>query len=170
MDDSPLQYDIWVEEALRTVIRRALGHVAHHGMPGDHHFYITFSTDAEGVRMPVRLRAHHPEEMTIVLQNQFWDLEVEDDAFSVTLNFSRVSERLRIPFDAVTTFGDPEDSFGLQLKADPDGLEIDDRHDPDKPAPDGDAVPGRRGGDGHDDGDHGEPTGEIITLDAFRKK
>lgn len=165
MDESPLNYDEWVEEALRAVVRRALGFASHNGLPGEHHFYITFRTDADGVRMPVRLRARHPEEMTIVLQNQFWDLEVEDDRFSVTLNFSRVSERLSIPYDAVTTFGDPHASFGLQLKTN-DGSGLEDQLPLDSVALDADETEGPA----QPSDDEGEATGEVITLDAFRKK
>lgn len=164
MDDSPLNYDEWVEEALRAVVRRALGFASQNGLPGEHHFYITFRTGDDGVRMPVRLRARHPEEMTIVLQNQFWDLEVEDDKFSVTLNFSRVSERLSIPYAAVTTFGDPHASFGLQLKTNEDGSDLEDHRPLDVLAADE-----TRDTDRPSD-DEGEATGEVITLDAFRKK
>jgi uncharacterized protein len=164
MDDLPLNYDEWVEEALRAVVRRALGFASQNGLPGEHHFYITFRTGAEDVRMPARLRARHPEEMTIVLQNQFWDLEVEDDKFSVTLNFSRISERLSIPYAAVTTFGDPHASFGLQLKTNEDGTDLEDLRSLDVPA-----LDETRDADRPSD-DEGEATGEVITLDAFRKK
>jgi len=166
MDENPLQYDEWVEEALRAVVRRSLSHASHHGLPGGHHFYITFRTDAEGVRMPVRLRARHAEEMTIVLQNQFWDLEIEDDRFSVTLNFSRVSERLSIPFHAVTTFGDPYANFGLQLKTTEEiEAEDEDGHRAEAILIAEDAPPADAEGE-----QDGEATGEVITLDAFRKK
>ena len=164
MDETLLNYDEWVEEALRAVVRRSLGFASNHGLPGEHHFYITFRTNDEGVRMPARLRARHPEEMTIVLQNQFWDLEVEEDRFSVTLNFSRVSERLSIPFHAVTTFGDPHANFGLQLKTEEDAEAFDDGASAVDPIPAEAEAPDR------EDDENGDATGEVITLDAFRKK
>ncbi|MDP6883496.1 MAG: ClpXP protease specificity-enhancing factor SspB [Rhodospirillales bacterium] len=111
-----LRYDKWVEEALCHVIRRALAQVAEDGLPDPHHFFITFLTDAPGVVMPKSLRAQYPDKITIVLQHQFWGLAVEDDAFEVTLAFQGVNTPLRIPFDAITAFADPGVNFGLQLK------------------------------------------------------
>ncbi|HJO72700.1 MAG: ClpXP protease specificity-enhancing factor SspB [Rhodospirillales bacterium] len=116
MEETPLRYDVWVKEALRGVIRRALAWVSENDLPSDHHFYITFETGADGVEIPYFLHTKHPEEMTIVIQHRYRDLVVADDAFEVTLTFKGVSERLRIPLEAVTAFADPAVNFGLQLK------------------------------------------------------
>lgn len=115
MSDEELHYDVMVEEALRSVVRKALTHVARHGLPGEHHFYITFRTEAPGVRIPKRLSERYPDEMTIVLQHQFWDLLVGEESFDVTLSFNDVREVLSIPYDAVTAFADPSVKFGLQF-------------------------------------------------------
>ena len=109
-------YDKLVNDALRGVMIRALAGVARKGLPGDHHFYVTFRTGEPGVALSDDLRARYPEEMTLILQHQFWDLEVDDDAFSVTLSFNKVPERLTVPFAAVTAFVDPGVKFGLEFK------------------------------------------------------
>jgi hypothetical protein len=111
-----LRYDQMIEEALRGVVRRALRSVAESGLPGSHHFYITFRTTAPGVEMAPRLREKYPDEMTIVLQYQFWALEVATDGFAVTLSFNDEPERLVVPFTAVTAFADPAAKFGLQFQ------------------------------------------------------
>jgi hypothetical protein len=112
---SSLSYERMVEDALRGVLRQALRLTEAQGLPGSHHFYITFDTTHHMVRIPESLRALHPNEMTIVLQHQFWDLKVNDDGFEITLSFSGVSQRLKIPFAAVTAFADPHAKFGLQF-------------------------------------------------------
>lgn len=109
-------YDEMVEEALRGVLRKALTITARQGLPGDHHFYITFQSQHPGVQMAASLRAQHPDSMTIVLQNQFWDLVVDDDHFAVTLSFGGRRERIAIPFAAITAFADPHATFGLQFQ------------------------------------------------------
>jgi hypothetical protein len=116
MAETPLRYDLWVEQALRQVIRRALAHVARSGLPGEHHFYLTFRTTASGVVLSDALRAQYPDEMTIVLQNQFWNLAIHDDGFEVALSFGGARTTLGIPFHAITAFADPGVNFGLQLK------------------------------------------------------
>jgi hypothetical protein len=112
---SSFSYERMVEDALRGVLRQALTITAAQGLPGSHHFYITFDTTHPAVRIPESLRALHPNEMTIVLQHQFWDLKVGDAGFEITLSFSGVSQRLKIPFAAVTAFADPHAKFGLQF-------------------------------------------------------
>lgn len=168
----PIRYDIWLEEALRGVVRRALEHTRDFGLGGDHHYYITFDTVHEGVMMPDHLRALHPNDMTVVLQHQYEDLEVDKDTVQVTLRFSGRPARLVIPFAAVTSFADPSVNFGLQLRVaddlddDLDGLDALGAEDLDI----NDDI------DGGDIGDAAEATGteqgsaEVITLDAFRKK
>ena len=104
-----------VEDALRSVVRRALIHVAREGLPGNHHFYITFRTDHQDVEIPAALRERYPGEMTVVLKHQFWGLEVGEEQFCVTLSFADVPHRLVVPFAAVTAFADPSVRFGLQF-------------------------------------------------------
>lgn len=111
-----LRYDLMVQDALKGVVRKILAEAGRDGLPGDHHFYITFRTGAPGVRLSQRLRDKHPDEMTIVLQHQFWDLNVSDHAFEVGLSFSGLPERLLIPYDAITTFFDPSVQFGLKFE------------------------------------------------------
>lgn len=115
--DSLIPYDDIVQEALRAVVGRVLGEVMVSGLPGDHHFYITFKTSAPGVDIPAHLKERFPDEMTIVLQNKFWDLVVEDEQFSVGLSFNQMPSKLVVPFSAITAFVDPAVDFGLQFQA-----------------------------------------------------
>lgn len=117
--DSLIPYDAIVQEALRAVVGRVLGEVEAGGgeLPGSHHFYITFKTHAPGVSMPANLRQRFPDEMTIVLQNKFWDLQVREDGFSVGLSFNQIPAQLDIPYAAITQFVDPAVDFGLQFQA-----------------------------------------------------
>ena len=119
--DSLLPYDSWAQEAMRGVAIRALEYAGLQGMPGDHHFYVSFRTDQPGVAIPARLKAQYPEEMTIVLQHQFWDLVVDEAAgqFSVGLSFGGVASTLVVPFAALTAFADPHAQFGLRFRAAP---------------------------------------------------
>ncbi len=169
-DDDILRYDLWIEDALRSVIRRSLTTVEEQGLPGDHHFYITFRTDHADVHIADWLRAEYPDEMTIVVQHQFDSLSVGDDGFNIKLRFGGRPELLQIPFDAISSFADPSVSFGLQLKS--VDLEDDDEED--------DLTPEELGIDPmarlNDTGPEvtGEPaekkSGEVIALDSFRKK
>jgi hypothetical protein len=111
-----IRYDLLAQEALRGVVRTVLSDAAKNGLPGDHHFFVTFDTCAEGVRLSQRMRAQYPKEMTIILQHQFWDLAVGEDSFEVGLSFGGVPERLSIPFAAVRGFFDPSVEFGLQFE------------------------------------------------------
>lgn len=112
-----IRYDLLVQDALRGVVREVLADAARDGLPGDHHFYITFRTHARGVRLSNRMRDRYPDEMTIVLQHQFWDLSVTGEAFEVGLSFQNVPEMLLIPFESVTRFADPAAGFELQFAA-----------------------------------------------------
>jgi hypothetical protein len=116
MSKDVLRYDLMVQEALKGVVRKILTEAGRDGLPGEHHFYVTFRSTAPGVRLSQRLREKHPEEMTIVLQHQFWDLSVGEHSFEVGLSFSGVPERLLVPFDAITTFFDPSVQFGLKFE------------------------------------------------------
>ena len=177
MADEELRYDRMVEDALRSVVRRSLIHVAEHGLPGSHHFYITFRTDHPGTDIPPVLQERYPGEMTIVLQHQFWGLEIDKKQFCVTLSFADVPHRLVVPFAAVTAFADPSVRFGLQF--DVDGAETTDGIQGDGPALFDPPAEPKQGsvqpkeaaapGEGKDD-DKGESGDKVITLDAFRKK
>jgi len=115
MAEDLIRYDVLVQEALRGVVRKVLTEVAQAGLPGDHHVFISFDTSAPGVRLSSRLKQKYPEEMTIVLQHQFWDLIVSDHGFEVGLSFGSVPERLVVPFSAIKGFFDPSVQFGLQF-------------------------------------------------------
>jgi uncharacterized protein len=116
MPTDHIRYDLLVQDALRSVVRKVLGDAARNGLPGDHHFYISFKTRAPGVMVPAAMRQKYPDEMTIILQHEFWDLAVNGDGFEVSLSFSRRPERLAIPFAAITGFSDPSvPTFGFKF-------------------------------------------------------
>jgi hypothetical protein len=115
MDPDRIDYSAILQEALRDAVRRVLDQVAEHGLPGEHHFYIGFRTDFPGVEVPRFLREQYPQEVQIILQHQFWGLEVTSEAFSVLLSFGGARQRLTVPFAALTTFADPSVDFGLRF-------------------------------------------------------
>jgi uncharacterized protein len=187
-----IRYDLLTQEALRSVLRRVLQDAALNGLPGEHHFYVSFNTGAPGVRLSKRLRAQYPEEMTIVLQHQFRDLTVNEQAFEVGLSFSGVSEHLVVPFDAIKRFFDPSVQFGLQFDtmgtteeaAAAEGASTGEADKvPAKPAPVGKspapapaatsqapaAKPAERAPEG-DAPPKGDGGAEVVRLDRFRKK
>lgn len=166
MAEDGFRYDRMVEDALRGVVRDAIAQAAREGLTGDHHFYITFHTRFPGTKIPEYILARHPEEMTIVLQHQFWGLELDEVGFEVTLSFSGVSERLVVPYAAITGFADPSAKFGLQFQVE-GGDEDDDEDDDVVEFVADDAVLG--------DAEKpaapaGSEDGKVIALDAFRKK
>jgi hypothetical protein len=118
-----IRYDLLTQQALRGVVRSVLADAAKKGLPGEHHFFISFDTRADGVRISDRLRAQYPEEMTIILQHQFWDLAVNDSAFDVGLSFGGIPEKLTVPFEAINGFFDPSVQFGLQFEEVTEGEE-----------------------------------------------
>lgn len=176
-DDDTLRYDRMVETALRGVVRKSIEEViayyaGHGGMPGDHHFYITFMTDYPGVKIPEYLRDRYPGEMTIVLQYQFSDLAVDSEKMGVTLSFNNVPERLQIPLGAISIFADPSVNFALQFQPLGEAIEdadlalLDELEDEDP-----EDKPGGGPGAGRSKSKKGKgESGEVISLDKFRKK
>ena len=163
MSEQVFKYDMMVEEALRDVVRKSLRQAAAHGLPGNHHFCITFKTRHPEVDVPPYLTEKYPDEMSIVLQYQFWDLEVREDNFEVKLSFNDKRERLFIPFVALTGFADPSVKFGLQFQFSEEsapGLATDDF------GPQLDAKEQKTG----DDTSPASTSGEVVSLDHFRKK
>ncbi len=112
-----IRYDILAQEALRGVVKKVLQEVARTGLPGEHHFYVTFDTNFSGVHMSSRMKEKYPEEITIVVQHQYWDLETSDNGFSIGLSFDNIPETMRVPFAAIRGFFDPAVQFGLQFDA-----------------------------------------------------
>ncbi len=165
MRRSRIDYGRLVEGALRTVVRDVLERLGKEGVSSPHHFYITFRTGHPGVSIPDFLRDRYPVDMTVVLQHQFWDLEVDDEAFGVTLSFNDQLHRLRIPFSAIKVFADPGVEFGLQFTLDEEG-------DDAAAAPAAETArlpaPTDRAGEAKDDVPEGGA--EIVALDRFRKK
>jgi uncharacterized protein len=164
-----IRYDVLAQAALRGVLRTVLADVAKKGLPGEHHFKITFNTASPGVKLSERMRGQYPEAMTIVLQHQFWDLDVTDDAFEVGLSFGGVPERISIPFDAVTAFFDPAVQFGLQFetmetKAADDADTAVKAAEPEASKPEA-ALP-----EPEPEPDHAPGGAEVVRLDRFRKK
>lgn len=154
--EEAFRYDKMVERALRGVVRQALDEVVEDGLVEDHHFYITFFTEHPGVKIPDYLKERYPGEMTIVLQHQFYDLEVDEDRFSVMLSFNNVPERLTIPLAAVTIFADPSVNFALQFQPLNEEEDDDIRFEAEELDLDKD--------------DKQKKKGEVISLDSFRKK
>ena len=194
MPDPLIRYDLLAQQALRGVVRTVLADVAKNGLPGEHHFKITFNTTAPGVRLSDRLRAQYPESMTIILRAQFWDLAVEEHAFEVGLSFGGIGERLAVPFDSIVAFYDPAVQFGFQFEA-VDAAAADQSEAAKAPAgednsaqppsarPVGKSAAGTKAepasgktaeaatdGDDKPDGDKPDSGGEVVRLDRFRKK
>jgi hypothetical protein len=197
MPTDHIRYDLLAQQALRGVVQRVLADAAKNGLAGEHHFYISFDTRAAGVRISPRLREKYPEEMTIVLQHQFWDLIVEDEGFEVGLSFNGVAERLAVPFEAIKGFFDPSVQFALQFEVSADAAKIP-AHEvaaPPNRADEADAKPRRaarpqaakvpapiaptdpapprlagESGKTADEPDRPTGGGEVVRLDRFRKK
>jgi hypothetical protein len=185
MADDHIRYDILTQEALRGVMRKVLGEVARTGLPGNHHFFITFLTGAPGVRVSSRLRERYPEQMTIVLQFQYWDLKVTDSGFEVGLSFSDVPEKLEIPYSAVRGFYDPSVNFELEFYVEqPSEEEVDLDEAPASEAaePPVAVIAGKKaekkrkepepvaGEEGTEESKEPAKSADVVSLDAFRKK
>lgn len=180
MAEDEIRYDLLTQNALRGVVRDVLNQIKREGLPGEHHLYIAFDTRAEGVSISKRLKEQYPEEMTIVLQYQFWDLAVSDDRFEVKLSFSNVPERLVVPFSAVKAFYDPSAQFGLQFSK-PGAANDSARQHMASALPDlvGDQPEeGRNTDTTPEESTESEtadvimsrPPAEVVQLDSFRKK
>ena len=181
MAEDHIRYDILAQEALRGVMRKVLAEVARTGLPGSHHFFITFLTGAPGVRISSRLRERYPEQMTIVVQFQYWDLKVSETGFEIGLSFSDVPEKLEIPFSAVRGFYDPSVNFELEFDVKSDGAAVSaDQAPPPKleTAPASQAKkaepkkkPAEAAKDAAAAAEAGSAKGaDFVSLDAFRKK
>ena len=169
MSDEPetsedlIRYDVLAQEALRGVVKRVLQEAAKMGLPGEHHFYISFDTGFPGVRLSTRMREQYPDEMTIVVQHQYWDLKANDHNFEIGLSFNDIPESLLVPYGAIKGFFDPSVQFGLQFEVEKseeepeegEVLELPKGTDtsPDDATTDGEAA-----------------DAEVVSLDAFRKK
>jgi hypothetical protein len=178
-----IRYDLLTQQALRGVVRTVLTDIAKNGLPGEHHFFVTFDTRMEGVRLSQRMRAQYPEEMTIVLQHQFWDLAVGEEAFEVGLSFGGVPEKLVIPFEAVNRFRDPSVQFELHFGVIEEGAAEGANTAPTPtPAPKGEAEPtgparhpaaapaAARPAQAERPPEPSGQGGEVVSLDRFRKK
>jgi len=179
MPEDLIRYDLLTQAALRGVMRTVLADVAKKGLPGGHHFKITFMTAAAGVQLSERMRAQYPQTMTIILQHQFWDLAVHDEAFDVGLSFGGIPEQLTVPFEAVTAFFDPAVQFGFQFEiaetATGDAADTATKA-PEKPAESvsrraaepkkADALPTPEAKEEAPNAG----SGEVVSLDRFRKK
>lgn len=194
MSTDLIRYDLLVQEALKGVVKRVLGDVTRDGLPGEHHFYISFKTEFAGVRLSPRLREKYPDEMTIVLQHQYDRLEVGESAFEVGLSFSNIPERLRVPYDSLTGFFDPSVQFGLKFET---NVPVEVEAEPEAPTKRS-SVPalsgpvpkvpklvtakparaerprkpttGKKEEAAPDESPVPAPAGEVVSLDAFRKK
>ena len=166
MAEDLIRYDILAQEALRGLVKKVLMEVAQTGLPGEHHFFVTFDTRHPGVRISSRLKAEYPNEMTVVLQHQFWDLAVTDTAFEVGLSFKGVPERLLVPFRAIDSFVDPHAGFSLKFDV---PVETPAAEAPAEAtpllAPPATAAPA-----GPAEAPGSQPRGDVVSLDAFRKK
>lgn len=176
MADDHIRYDILAQDALRGVMRKVLGEVAKTGLPGNHHFFITFLTTAPGVRISSQIRERYPEQMTIVLQYQYWDLKVSETGFEVSLSFSDIPEKLEIPFSAVRGFYDPSVNFELEFDV---PLASAEQNDDDAPVATLQPVtaassarpeaPASEAADAEEVKETGKGA-DVVSLDAFRKK
>ena len=167
MAEDLIRYDILAQDALRGVVRKVLSEVSRTGLPGEHHFYISFATRAPGVRISTRLLSRYPEDMTIVLQHQYRDLTVSEHAFEVGLSFNGITERLLVPFTAVKGFLDPSVQFGLQFeivqRSQADEAPAEDEAVEALPAPEPEKK--TEAADAHADGE-----AQVVSLDSFRKR
>lgn len=160
-----MDYSQMVEDALKGVVRKAMQTAATDGLHGNHHFYVTFLTRHDGVELPDHLLNRYPNDITIVLQHQYWDMQVGDDAFEVSLSFNKLPTRIRVPWEAITSFADPSVQFGLQFQQQGGVVLAGDEADMDEPVG-GDLEPPAEAETDLVE----EKAGEVVSLDAFRNK
>jgi hypothetical protein len=167
-----IRYDVLARDALRGVLRRVLSDAAAHGLPGEHHFFITFLSSAEGVKLSPRLLAQYPEEMTVILQHQFWDLVVTEERFEVGLSFGGIPERLVVPFSAIKSFFDPSVQFGLQFEPSDTTADAPASNLPAAPAAVASLTTDAPAPSADDPEPEEKPSegAEVVRLDRFRKK
>src|SRR5260370_6704009 len=164
-----IRYDVLTQDALRGMLRRVLTDAAEHGLPGDHHFFITFLSHAEGVKLSPRLLAQYPEEMTVILQHQFWDLVVTEERFEVGLSFGGIPERLVVPFNAIKSFFDPSVQFGLQFEPSDTATDAPANNLPAAPAPSAVTAPAPAAGNPQQPAKPSQGA-ELVRLDRLRTK
>ncbi len=164
MATDQIRYDVLARDALRGVLRQVLKDAAENGLPGEHHFYITFLSTAEGVKLSPRLLSQYPTEMTVILQHQFWDLVVTDDRFEVGLSFNGIPERLVVPFSSIKSFFDPSVQFGLQFETAEDSAAPAMADEAATTAGETSSDEAASGDEPHSDG------AQVVRLDKFRKK
>jgi uncharacterized protein len=165
-----LDYPRWIAEALRLVARRALEHVETDGLPGEHHFLLSFRSRAEGVRLPAFLRDQYPEEVTVVLQNQFWDLVADDEGFSVTLAFAGARHRVFVPWPALTAFADPGAQLALRFEMPAEGAGEGESEQAAGGEPRFAQAPAVEAGEAGGGPPEGGDPGRVVSLDRFRKR
>jgi hypothetical protein len=173
MAEDHIRYDILAQDALRGVMRKVLAEVARTGLPGNHHFFITFLTGAPGVRISTRLRERYPEQMTIVIQYQYWDLKVTDTGFEIGLSFSDVPEKLEVPFSTVRGFYDPSVNFELEFDVKTEASPAEDAPAPapvEKMNPPIAAKAPKVVAEAPEEKTDGGKGAEVVSLDSFRKK
>jgi uncharacterized protein len=172
MSDDLIRYDILTQEALRRVIRKVLEEVQRTGLPGEHHFFITFDTRFPGVRLSARMKARYPDEITIVIQHSYWNLEVNENAFEIDLSFDDIRERLRVPYAAISGFFDPSVKFGLQfdVAAFSGSREETESSETETDSPGDTKLPAMAKSASQSDKTGEESGADVVSLDSFRKK
>lgn len=182
MTEEFIDYGQLIDDAMHVIVQKALRRVAKEGLPGNHHFFISFLTEYPGVQLSEKLRQKYPDEMTIVLQYQFEDLRVDDQGFAVSLSFDNIKEKIEVPFAALTAFADPSVKFGLQFRH----IDIDEELDDEEIEALGELeeleTPPPATGQNNDQGDEksgkkstakkkrGKKKSNVVSLDTFRKK
>lgn len=168
-----IDYQVYIDRAMRSMVGRLLAKVAEEGLPGEHHFVLSFRTDADQVELSPSLRAQYPEEITIVLQHQFWELEVDDEMFAVTLKFGGHPERLCVPFSALTAFVDPAAQFGMRFESEAEIQADRDRPDSRAPSPSEGAVAQSSKASAKRTSDRSSSPGSeasVVNMEDFRRR
>ena len=170
MTSDTIDYPMMIDNAMRSVVRSALEHVQTDGLPGEHHFFISFQTQYPGVQISPQLKDRYPEEITIVVQHQFWDLHVDDIGFSMMLSFNNIPEKLVVPWDSLTAFADPSIKFGLQFHG--KSFDADEKLSCPATGKTGKEKPSNAGFDEDEPKDETSPANDekVVSLETFRKR